>query len=463
MKACSQKHPVLRPIHRRLWLVCLFIGLMLNGWIPTKLHAQNVQSSTEIAPTAQTKNTGDAQIPDYNILSNSDEAAFKFSGFGTLGVTYNTSQKFDYLRDLLQTKGVGFSRRFDLGVDSLLGLQLSGSINDYLDATVQTVVRRGNRNLQPDLSWGFFKYFPNDNLDLRLGRMGFDVYPLADSRNVAYSYTWVRPPVEYFGGLIVSYIDGADLVYKYAVDANQVKIKLFAGRANERILVQSPDIYFSLKGAKIWGGHLEFQSQNWLTRLGYTSLRFNQNFVSIQGLIDALQSPLFVQISPTAPKLGENLSFKNKEIHYLSAGVVYDDGPLQAQLMLSRLHSQTLSFNSNVAAFFTLAYRLRSWTPYFTLAKTRPLNSKNVNTGLPAHVHPAIDQVEAGIQGFLKATRNEQNSMSVGLRYNLNQTSDIKFQLDHLHNQERLIIRNAQPNWDGKANILSVSYNFIFN
>ncbi|MBC3872132.1 hypothetical protein [Undibacterium flavidum] len=459
MKACSRKRPVLC----QLCITCVLGGLFVNGLVPEKAYAQSTTQITEVIPIEHPSSTDDAQAPDHNFIASTDEPLVKFSGFGTLGVTYNTSQKFDYLRDLLQTKGAGYTRQFDLGVDSILGLQLSSNINDYLDATVQVVARRGEKDFQPDISWGFLKYFPNDNLDLRLGRLGFDVYPLADSRNVAYSYTWVRPPVEYFGGLIVSYIDGADLVYKYAVGANQAKIKLFAGKANERILAQDPDIYFSLKGAKIWGGHLEFQSQNWLTRLGYASLHFNQNFVSIQGLIDALQSPLFAQISPTAPALGENLSFKDKEIHYLSAGVVYDDGPLQAQLMLSRLQSQTLSFNSNVAAFFTLAYRLKSWTPYFTWAKTHPLNAKSVNTGLPPGIHPAIDQVEAGIQGFLKATRNEQNSVSIGLRYNLNQTSDLKFQFDHMRNQERLIIRNTQPDWDGKANIISVSYNFIFN
>lgn len=464
MKACSRK----RPDHRQLWMVCLLGSLALSNWNPTLAHAQATTSLSEIIPSAhhddtpQTKEAG-SDSGSHSIPENTTETSIKFSGFGTLGATYNTSRQFDYLRDLLQTKGVGSSHRLDLGVDSLLGLQLSGNINDYLDATVQTVMRRGETNFRPDLNWGFIHYFPNDNLDLRLGRLGFDVYPLADSRNVAYSYTWVRPPVEYFGGLIVSYIDGADAVYKYAVGSNLAKIKLFTGEANERLLAQAPDIYFSLKGAKIWGGHLEFQSKNWLARLGYTHLRFNQNFSNIQSLIDALNTPLFTQISPSAPVLADKLSFKNKEIHYLSAGLVYDRGPLQAQLMLSQLRSQTLGFNSNVAAFFTLAYRMKDWTPYFTLAKTRPLDSKNVITGLPSGVHPSVDQVEAAVQTFLKSTINEQSSSSIGIRYNLNQTSDIKIQIDKIHNQERLIVRGAQPNWNGKATIITCSYNFIFN
>lgn len=387
----------------------------------------------------------------------------KLSGFGTLGVSYNSSRNFDYLRDLLQTSGVGASRRVDFGIDSLLGLQVSTELSDNFEATAQTVIRRRENIYRPELTWAFIKYIPNDDWDFRAGRLGFDVYPLADSRNVAYSYTWVRPPVEYFGGLIVSYIDGIDAVYKQPLGNGLVRAKLFTGKAKERVLAESPDTFFSLKNSNIFGGHLEFQSQNWLARLGFAELQFHNQYPGIQGLVDTLRSPLFSQISPSAVGLADKLSFKDKEIRYLSAGLVYDDGPLQAQIMLSRLKSETLSFNSNVAGFFTVAYRIKAWTPYATYAKTRPLDSSKVVTGLPLAVSPTIDQLEAGIQSFLKATRNQQNSYSIGLRYNLSETSDLKFQIDQINNQERLIVRAAQPSWNGKGTIISCTYNFVFN
>jgi hypothetical protein len=391
------------------------------------------------------------------------DSSVKVSGFGTFGVSYNSSGEFDYLRDLLQTRGVGYSRRLDIGLDSLVGLQLSTKLSDSVETTAQTVIRPREGNYRPELTWGFIKYYPNDEWDFRLGRLGFDVYPLADSRNVAYSYVWVRPPVEYFGGLIVSYIDGVDAVYQYSVGNGQAKAKLFAGKAQERLLAASPDTYFSLKNSKIIGAQLEFQSQNWLARIGLAELQFNHQYPGIQGLIDTLQSPMFSQLSPAAGVLAENLSFKDKKIRYLSAGLVYDNGPLQAQLMLSRLNSQTLSFNSNVAGFFTIAYRVKEWTPYFTYAEARPSGSKNIVTGLPLTTSPMVDQIEAGVQSFLKTTRNEQHSQSIGLRYSLNQTSDIKIQVDMINNKERLLVRQARAGWNGKGTIISCNYNFIFN
>jgi hypothetical protein len=146
-----------------------------------------------------------------------EESPIKLSGFGTIGISYNTERRFDYLRDLLQTSGVGATRRFDVGLDSVFGAQLSGNPSENIEFTAQAVIRRREDNYRPELNWAFIKYYPSNNWDLRVGRLGFDVYPLADSRNVAFSYTWVRPPVEYFGGLIVSYIDGVDAVCNYGL------------------------------------------------------------------------------------------------------------------------------------------------------------------------------------------------------------------------------------------------------
>lgn len=389
--------------------------------------------------------------------------ALKLSGFGTVGLAYNSSREFDYLRDLLQTKGVGASHRIDVGIDSLLGLQLSATASDNLDFTAQVVTRRSYRGFRPEVSWLFAKYSPTDELDLRAGRLGFDVYPLADSRNVAYSYLWVRPPVEYFGSLILSHINGADLVYKINDDYGQTKIKLFAGQATEEILTNLPNDFFSLKGSKLIGGHLEFQSQHWLARVGLAQLKFNKEFGGLVSFLDTLRSPQLTAINPALPTLAQDISFKDKKIQYLSAGLVYDQGPLQAQLMYSRLKSQTSGFSSNESAFFTAGYRMKEWTPYFTIAKTRPILLKPLSAGLPAGVNPQFDAINSAIHDISINTQSAQDSQSLGLRYSLSTSSDLRIQLDHIQNTRRLLVRSSKDSWDGKSNIISFTFNFIFN
>lgn len=467
MKAHSGQFLIRRPDHFvRASLFTLMATtsafvLLLSATVSAQVLSENLppNTSSNIHQDKKELNTEKLLEEDAN---DQTYPSIKFSGFGTIGASYNSSRQFDYVRDLLQSNGVGKRRQLDFGLDSLAGLQVTGRWSDQLETTIQAVLHRGEKDLQTDLTWGFIKYRPQDDIDLRFGRLGFDVYPLADSRNVAYSYIWIRPPVEYFGELIVSYIDGADAVFQYAHGNNQAKFKVYAGNARERILAAAPDIFFSIDGSHIWGTHVEYQSPSWLARIGYSELKFNSEFPNLQSLLSTLQSPALAQFGPAANSLANQLSFKDKKIQYVSAGIVYDEGPMQAQFMLGRLKSQTLGFNSNIAAFVTLAYRIQSWTPYLSIAKVRPLHSAPPVTGLAIGANPLIGQLETRIQNYLRSTRNEQQSISLGWKYSVSQQSDIRLQIDKILNRGPFIVRNASSDWNGKATIIGVSYNFIF-
>lgn len=391
-----------------------------------------------------------------------DDPVVKVSGFGTIGASYNPSREFDFVRDLLQSSGVGYSKRVDFGIDSRLGLQVSAKASDQIELTGQVVSRRALHQFRPEVTWAYIKYMPTDELDLRLGRLGFDVYPLADSRNVAYSYIWVRPPVDYFGNLIVSYVDGVDAVYRYPIGNFTGKFKFFTGQAKEETSTDTPSVVFSLKGSKILGAHLELQSQNWLARIGYTELVFANEFPNFKTILATLRSPMLAMIAPNTPQLAQQLQFKDKKMRYFAAGLVYDDGPLQAQWMVSRIHSETLGFSPSESAFFTLAYRIGQWTPYINFARTAPLHIRPVVTGLPTQLDPSINQLEMGIQSIVKATQSRQTTHSVGLRYALSPNSDLKFQIDRINNSETLLIRTPQATWNGKGTIYTCTYNFVF-
>ncbi|MCU6435413.1 hypothetical protein LPB67_16675 [Undibacterium sp. Jales W-56] len=397
------------------------------------------------------------------VAADGDKPSYSISGFGTVGAVYNSNQHADFVRDLLQSEGVGHTRKLDLGVDSLLGLQVTGASRDNLDATLQVVSRRAQTGFDPQITWAFARYSPNDNLQFRAGRLGFDVYLLADSRNVAYSYLWVRPPVDYFGSIIVSYIDGADVVIKYPLGSGIARMKAYAGKAREKSSTGVPDGYFSLNGSDVAGGHLEYQTTSWAYRLGYSQLRFKNEFPGLSELIDGLRSPVIATLSPMAKTVADSVGFQDKTIGYLSAGIAYDEGPLQAQLMLSRTKAGILGFPGFAAGYVTVGYRTGRWTPFATYSAVRPLHRTNDgNTGLPSGVNPFVDALIAGSYNVAHSTLNEQATMSFGMRYSLSDKADLKLQLDHIDNTQGLLIRKQQPGWNGKANLLSISVNFIF-
>jgi hypothetical protein len=387
---------------------------------------------------------------------------WRVSGYGTLGAVHSTNNQADFVRDLIQQDGVGYTRRIDYGMDSLLGVQLDVTPADEFGASVQVVSRRGQSNFKPEITWAFGRYTPNDTVQLRVGRLGFDVYLLADSRNVSYSYQWVRPPLEYFGPLIISYIDGADLVLKAPLGDGVVRAKFYAGKAQETAAVGSSDnSQFSLAGSPLLGTYLEYQSRHWQYRLGYAQLKFNNEFPYMDDLANAMRSPMLQMFDPNAAILAEKIQFNGRKIGYLSVGVAYDNGPLQGQVMLSKLKSNLLGFPPNSAGYGTVSYRLDKWTPYLTYSAIRP-GSSAPRLNVPLGLDPGLDQLAGGYRLTAEGQLADQTTVSFGLRYDFAEKMDVKFQVDQIRSKQNLLIRNVQPGWDGRSTLFSVAFDFIF-
>ena len=403
-----------------------------------------------------------ALVTHFCTFANDDTSSVKVSGFGTLGFVYNPSGQFDYLRDLQQENGAGATRKFDFGVDSLFGLQLSAKPTENLDTTIQIVGRRAQEGFRPQLTWAFASYTPSENWTFRGGRLGVDMYLQTDSRNVAFSYPWVRPPVDFFGSIIFSSMDGADFVYRHPLGSSQFKLKFSSGLTNEQVPTNQAGLHFDLSNSRLVGIYTELQSPHWLTRLSYATFEFNKEFPQFGELSAQLQSPQLTAISPFIGQIGRDFTFKDKKVHYVSAGVAYDDGPLQAQAMLSRINSGTLGFASNTAAYLTLTYRIRSWTPYATISFTRPHDFKEPQTGLPQGLSPQLDYINNLVSYTAHSTLSKQNTLTLGVRYSINDTSDIKLQWDHINNTYPLLLRKVDPRWNGSGNIFSCAINFIF-
>jgi len=389
-------------------------------------------------------------------------ARTQLTGFGTLGIAHSTSSQADIVRDLSQSSGVGASGRTSLALDSNFGLQLDHRINDSTEAAIQLLARKADRDFVPELAWLYAAYTPNDRLKLRLGRVGFDVYMLADSRQVAYSYTWVRPPVDFFGGLIVSYFDGVDAVLSFQ-DAQQgnYQAKFYAGFARGKSYTGHADYDFSLDGSRILGGHLAYQRGAWSARLGYSQLLVKNEYSSLVPLLDAFHTAPLNTLIPDAAQLSAQLGMQNKRFRYLSAGVVYDAGPLQVQAMFSQTSTNSLNFPDSYAAFLSASYRLGKWTPYATLSASRPVSAQ-IPLQPPANAPAAVIQLFKDLNDGIHSQRNGQSTLSLGLRLDLSDSSNLKLQIDRIHSKEKFLVRKEAPGWNGRATLFSASYNFVF-
>ena len=118
------------------------------------------------------------------------------------------------------------SLRFDL--DSVVALQGQVVANDKLRATVQLVGRGGN-DFDIEAEWAYVSYDLTENLTLNAGRYRLPLYFYSDFLDVGYTYHWIRPPVEVYGG--PSSTNGINLYYSNYIGDYEVSTQYWSGKA----------------------------------------------------------------------------------------------------------------------------------------------------------------------------------------------------------------------------------------
>lgn len=377
------------------------------------------------------------------------------SGFGTLGGTYNLDGEAGFIRDISQPDGAR-GNGIDWAIDSRLGFQATWRLREDFESTLQLASKyRYDGSYYPQVTWAFLKYEINPNVQIRAGRLGADIYLQADSRDIGYTYLWVRPPVDYFGQLFVSYLDGVDLTATRGLGEGILRGKLYAGHARETIPAAGGDQY-SLDGTIVAGGHIEYQNLNWLLRASYGAIQL-ENESSVEPLLNALQSTGV----PQAVTLAQEMSLAGKYSRFFGAGIAYDDGPLQSQWVIRYLLSDSLAFPSSAAGYWSVGYRIGQWTPYLVYSRIKSEHNQR-STGLPDI--PPFDAINVGVARALSLGRVDQETFSLGVRYDFAQNAAFKLQLDRIDSRinPSLLWRDPDPNWDGQATIISATLDFVF-
>jgi len=387
-----------------------------------------------------------------------DAAPLHLAGFATLGLARSSTDQAEFVRDLSQPGGVG--RRWSAKIDSVLGIQGNLRLGQPAEAVAQVVSRYGPQgDFRPELTWAFLKLEPDSRLQLRGGRLGTEFYMLADSRWVGYANLTVRPPGDYFGNLPFYYIDGADATATLPLTGSLLRGKLFSGLSRETAPLG--DRQWDLDGSRLRGGHLEVQAGGWQARLGYSKIRFSHELPEpVEGLLRNLNAVgAFV---PSAARAAAELAVRGTTSRFHSLGVVYDAGPLQAQLMLSRTLHESATFENSRAGYLLAGYRVADVTPFvgYSWVKSSP---KTVNTGIPPAL-PGAAQLDAGVAAVMADTHSDQHTLISGVRWDLRRNTAVKFQWDAIRGTPQSIFpfRREQTGWSGHANVVSLALDVVF-
>ena len=383
-----------------------------------------------------------------------------FRAFGTLGIAHTQGDGAGFIRDMSQPKGAD-NRGLDWQLDTRLGVQANLKVSDDFEAAAQIVSRyRNDNNFQPEPTWAYLKYSLNDTADIRVGRVGFDAFLSADSRDVGYSFLWVRPPVDYYGNLFFNYSDGGDITFRMPTGPGRSRLKLFAGIARERSsslveqrvwagnITRAPiGTIQDLDGSRGSGAFIDYQDKHWIARLGIARLKVTQDFplgnLNVLGLLRTSASQAYSQsntaLGQALTSFANDMQPANKRINFGSIDLAYEDGPLHLQMAVNRITSDTLLIADSHAGFFSAGYRIGSTTPYAVVSGIKPRRSKRADelSGIaPTNV--------VSLANFLvSAPLTDQRTYSFGIRHELARNISLKVQADMIRNRKALA-RNSK-------------------
>ncbi len=418
-----------------------------------------------------------------------------FSGFGTVGVVHNDGNGSSFYRDITEAKGATNKGLF-WEIDSRVGVQASIQPTPQLEGVAQVVSRyRNDNNFQPELTWGFLKYSFNDIVDeVRVGRIGFDVFLAADSRDIGFSYLWVRPPVDYFGTAICPYIDGGDIIFRAPVGAGVSRLKFYTGLARQQVsslvnqtqwagnITLNTGQTEDLSGSRVIGGMIDYQDSYWNLRFGTASVKVSNEFPvgqfdifgTLRGTAQALV-PTNPSLASSLNTLASDLSLSGKRVTFTSLEMAYEDGPLRTQMALSHYGADSLVFSPANAGYLSVGYRYGQFTPYAVFSAVKSKRSHRADDLAGQGVDPLVSMVN-----FMMSTGlQSQRTLSLGTRYDLMSNVALKFQVDMIRSNTcspvslpltgsappcapSLLWKSVPVSWDGRATVYSAVLDFTF-
>lgn len=350
---------------------------------------------------------------------------YSLSGFGTIQYTQGDNER-KYLR-FVDEEGT-------FKVNSILGAQLDVQLSEQFSATVQYVVapkQRRDEGVELDNRWAFLKYKPNDNWHFKLGRQRLNYY--LDSENLDVGHTYVPAnlsPEVYFNAGVLS-IDGLSANYNFE-DAS----------------------------GRYWGIQAITGKRDIVQRLAGFNQDFPLNSFEIGGLVLSVQGERYrIQIAHHGAEVDRVLTQVN--------GIQLTDGRLDANARFTNLGAE---------------YRWNLYTLRGELSQTELATSLSgivTGSGLPRLTQsvPKFEEHGANIlllrkvfeqhavygsYGRFLSEFDDQYSLAIGGKYNLDASSSIKLELQHVveKNNRPQLSDNRIPNTT--FNFLSVSYNWVW-
>jgi len=311
----------------------------------------------------------------------------------------------------------GYDNQGGFKQDTILGLQVSKQVNDSTTVTGQ-LVSRGADDYNTESAWAYASYAASDDLDLRMGRLRVPFYYYSDFLEVGYAYDWVRPPAEVYA-VPFSSVDGVDATYRFSVGNWDNSAQIYYGRFSPS------DSGVDLKNFA--GLALSGQSGDLSLRASYHRLEIESdgtgtfgatNAAAVAG-IEATRAIITASgfTDAQVDNAKEDFTLNGQEIGFYGIAAGYDNGEYSAIAEYTQGFGDVPFLPTANSMLVKFAKRFDTLTTHITYTSTE-------------------NELDSGINEFIQENiiqaKDKQSSIIVGARYDYDDSSALKFEVQQL-------------------------------
>jgi hypothetical protein len=381
---------------------------------------------------------------------------FSFSGFGTGGVVHSSEENADFTSTFSKPDGAGYSDSWSGDVDSLIAGQITANFTPKLSAVLQAISEQNHDGTyEPHVEWANFKIQLTPDFSVRAGRMVLPSLLVSDTRKVGFTYPWVRPPLEVYSLLPVTWTDGLDVSYRLHAGDWTNTLQANTGRNDIDLSDGGTTEVRELRG-------ISNSAERGPLTARITYLRARLTAASLNVLFDAFRS-----FGPQGIAVADRYDLDDTLVSVVGVSVGYDPGQWFAMSEWSRLDSHAF-IGTRTAWHASGGYRFAKLTPYVTYAQSHAdtLADPGLDvTALPPFLAGPATGLNIALNSVLSANP-VQNTVSIGARWDFMRNTAIKVQFDRTNIGAGSLgaLINLQPGYEpgGTFRVFSATIDFVF-
>jgi len=395
---------------------------------------------------------------------------FTLKGFGTGGLVNSSNDNADFVANsVLQPNGAGTSGNPSLVVDTKIGLQLDYKVNDRLSFAAQGLSKQQyNKSFVPVLEWAYAKFKLMPELDIRVGRIRPAIYMLSDYLDVNYVNPWVRPPTEFYSSAPISHMEGVDFLWRPTTGDISWLVQPYYG-VTELGLLTPQGVAGQLNADHILGINLSASYSDFTLRFGYAqteltihSDKFSQATALLNGICNYGDQTACYQASAASP-LGKHADF-------LSVGANWDNGDYFVLGEYGKRTTKTYAVADVTSWYLSSGARFKKITPYITYSAFHNDSPVAYGGDTTPGLGNIVNQITTAV---MQGNSMDQNTLSLGVRYDFMPNLALKGQWDHVQTSTKSGIPGSgsglfaipQPdfaNGGNQVDLFSVTLDFVF-